>query len=122
MNTELRQLAIDVYNGVDVKFENGETGNDMIRNAINKAFGNINLNDANAVKRAIAYGKVDFEIINELIDTAINLSAPKAIRSRTQWQGPDLSRRPGGNGWNRPDRSCRRLSQARILSCPCRYR
>ena len=75
MNTELRQLAIDVYNGVDVKFENGETGEDMIRNAINKAFGNINLNDANAVKRAIAYGKVDFEIINELIDTAINLSA-----------------------------------------------
>ncbi len=75
MNTELRQLAIDVYNGVDVKFENGETGEDMIRNAINKAFGNINLSDANAVKRAIAYGKVDFEIINELIDTAINLSA-----------------------------------------------
>ena len=75
MNTELRQLAIDVYNGVDVKFENGETGEDMIRNAINKAFGNINLSDANAVKKAIAYGKVDFEIINELIDTAINLSA-----------------------------------------------
>ena len=75
MNTELRQLAIDVYNGVDVKFENGETGEDMIRNAINKAFGNINLSDANAVKRAIAYGKVDFEIINELIDAAINLSA-----------------------------------------------
>ena len=75
MNTELRQLAIDVYNGVDVKFENGETGEDMIRNAINKAFGNINLNDANAVKRAIAYGKVGFEIINELIDAAINLSA-----------------------------------------------
>lgn len=75
MNTELRQLAIDVYNGVDVKFENDETGEDMIRNAINKAFGNINLSDTNAVKRAIAYGKVDFEIINELIDTAINLSA-----------------------------------------------
>jgi len=75
MSTELRQLAIDVYNGVDVKFDNGETGEDMIRNAINKAFGNINLSDANAVKKAIAYNKVDFEIINELIDTAINLSA-----------------------------------------------
>lgn len=75
MNTELRQLAIDVYNGVDVQFENGETGNDMIVNAIKKAFGNINLNDPKAIRNAIAYKKVDFEIINELIDTAINLSA-----------------------------------------------
>ena len=75
MNTELRQLAIDVYNGVDVKFENGETGNDMIVNAINKAFGGINLNDPKAVKAALAYGKVDFEIINELISVAIDLSA-----------------------------------------------
>jgi len=75
MNTELRQLAIDVYNGVDVQFENGETGNDMIVNAIKKAFGNINLSDPKAIRNAIAYKKVDFEIINELIDTAINLSA-----------------------------------------------
>ena len=75
MNKDLRQLCIDVYNGVDVNFENGETGNDMIVNAINKAFGGINLNDAKAVRNAIAYNKVDFEIINELIDTAINLSA-----------------------------------------------
>lgn len=75
MNKDLRQLCIDVYNGVDVHFENGETGNDMIVNAINKAFGGINLNDAKAVRNAIAYNKVDFEIINELIDTAINLSA-----------------------------------------------
>lgn len=75
MNDTLRQLAIDVYNGVDVKFENGETGNDMIRNALNKAFGGINLNDGNAVKHALAYNKVDFEIINELISVAIDLSA-----------------------------------------------
>lgn len=75
MSKDLRQLCIDVYNGVDVKFENGETGNDMIVNAINKAFGGINLNDPKAVRNAIAYNKVDFAIINELIDTAINLSA-----------------------------------------------
>lgn len=75
MNKELRQLCIDVYNGVDVNFENGETGNDMIVNAINKAFNGVNLNDAKAVRNAIAYNKVDFEIINELIDTAIDLSA-----------------------------------------------
>lgn len=75
MSKELRQLAIDVYNGVDVKFENGETGDDMIRNALNKAFGGISLTDGKAVRNAIAYNKVDFEVINELIDTAINLSA-----------------------------------------------
>lgn len=75
MDKNLRQLAIDVYNGVDVQFENGETGDDMIRNALNKAFGGINLNDGKAVRNAIAYNKVDFEIINELIDTAISLSA-----------------------------------------------
>ena len=75
MNKDLRQLCIDVYNGVDVKFENGETGNDMIINAINKAFNGVNLSDANAVKAALAYGKVDFEIINEVISTAIDLSA-----------------------------------------------
>ena len=75
MNNDLRTLAIDVYNGVDVKFENGETGNDMIVNAFKKAFNGINLNDANAVKYALAYGKVDFEIINELISVAIDLSA-----------------------------------------------
>lgn len=75
MSKELRQLAIDVYNGVDVKFENGETGEDMIRNALNKAFGGINLNDGKAVRNAIAYNKVDYAIINELIDVAIDLSA-----------------------------------------------
>lgn len=75
MSKELRQLCIDVYNGVDVNFENGETGNDMIVNAINKAFGGINLNDSKAVRNALAYNKVDFAIINELIDTAIELSA-----------------------------------------------
>lgn len=75
MSKELRQLAIDVYNGIDVKFENGETGEDMIRNALNKAFGGINLNDGKAVRNAIAYNKVDFAIINELIDVAIDLSA-----------------------------------------------
>ena len=75
MNKDLRQLCIDVYNGVDVQFENGETGNEMIRNALNKAFGGINLNDGNAVRHALAYNKVDFEIINELISTAIDLSA-----------------------------------------------
>lgn len=75
MNKDLRQLCIDVYNGVDVKFENGETGNDMIINAINKAFNGVNLSDANAVKAALTYGKVDFEIINEVISTAIDLSA-----------------------------------------------
>ncbi len=75
MSKELRQLAIDVYNGIDVKFENGETGDDMIRNALNKAFGGINLNDGKAVRNAIAYNKVDFAIINELIDVAIDLSA-----------------------------------------------
>lgn len=75
MSKELRQLCIDVYNGVDVNFENGETGNDMIVNAINKAFGGINLNDSKAVRNALAYNKVDFAIINELIDTAIDLSA-----------------------------------------------
>lgn len=75
MSKELRQLAIDVYNGIDVKFENGETGDDMIRNALNKAFGGINLNDGKAVRNAIAYNKVDFSIINELIDVAIDLSA-----------------------------------------------
>ena len=75
MNKDLRQLCIDVYNGVDVHIENGETGNDMIVNAINKAFGGINLNDSKAVRNALAYNKVDVEIINELIDTAINLSA-----------------------------------------------
>ena len=75
MSKDLRQLCIDVYNGVDVNFENGETGNDMIVNAINKAFGGINLNDPKAVRNALAYNKVDFAIINELIDTAINLSA-----------------------------------------------
>ena len=75
MNKDLRQLCIDVYNGVDVQFENGETGNEMIRNALNKAFGGINLNDGKAVRNAIAYNKVDFAIINELIDVAIDLSA-----------------------------------------------
>jgi hypothetical protein len=75
MSKELRQLAIDVYNGIDVKFENGETGDDMIRNALNKAFGGINLNDGKAVRNALAYNKVDFAIINELIDVAIDLSA-----------------------------------------------
>lgn len=75
MNNDLRKLAIDVYNGVDVRFENGETGNDMIVNAFSKAFGDINLNDPNAVKMALAYGKVDFAIINELISVAIDLSA-----------------------------------------------
>lgn len=75
MSKDLRQLCIDVYNGVDVKFDNGETGEDMIRNALNKAFGNVNLNDPKAVRNAIAYNKVDFEIINEIIDTAIDLSA-----------------------------------------------
>ena len=75
MSKELRQLAIDVYNGVDVKFENGETGEDMIRNALNKAFNGISLTDGKAIRNAIAYNKVDFEIINELIDTAIDLSA-----------------------------------------------
>ena len=75
MSKELRQLAIDVYNGVEVNFENGETGNDMIVNALNKAFGGINLNDGKAVRNALLYNKVDFEIINEIINTAINLSA-----------------------------------------------
>lgn len=75
MSKELRQLCIDVYNGVNVNFDNGETGNDMIVNAVNKAFGGINLNDPKAVRNALAYNKVDFAIINELIDTAINLSA-----------------------------------------------
>lgn len=72
--SNLRQLCIDVYNGVDVKFENGETGNDMIVNAINKAFGNIDMSNAQAVKEALAYGKVDFAIINEVISTAIDLT------------------------------------------------
>ena len=71
---DLRQLCIDVYNGVDVKFENGETGNDLIVNAINKAFGNINMSNAQAVREALAYGKVDFAIINEVISTAIDLT------------------------------------------------
>lgn len=75
MNNDLRQLAIDVYNGVDVKFENGETGEDLIRNALNKAFNGISLTDGKAIRNALAYNKVDFEIINELIDTAIDLSA-----------------------------------------------
>lgn len=75
MNKDLRKLAIDVYNGVEVQFENGETGNDMIVNALNKAFGGINLNDGKAVRNALMYGKVDFEIINEIIDVAIDLSA-----------------------------------------------
>lgn len=75
MNKDLRQLCIDVYNGVDVNFENGETGYDMIVNALNKAFNGVNLNDAKAVRNALAYNKVDFEIINEIIDTAIDLSA-----------------------------------------------
>ena len=72
--SNLRQLCIDVYNGVDVKFENGETGNDMIVNAINKAFGGIDMSNAQAVKEALAYGKVDFAIINEVISTAIDLT------------------------------------------------
>lgn len=80
MKENLRQLAIDVYNGVDVKFDNNETGEDMIRNALNKAFGGINLNDGEAVKRALAYNKVDFEIINEIIDVAIDLSAQENSR------------------------------------------
>ena len=71
---DLRQLCIDVYNGVDVKFENGETGNDLIVNAINKAFGGIDMSNAQAVKEALAYGKVDFAIINEVISTAIDLT------------------------------------------------
>lgn len=71
---DLRQLCIDVYNGVDVKFENGETGNDLIVNAINKAFGNIDMSNAQAVREALAYGKVDFAIINEVISTAIDLT------------------------------------------------
>ena len=75
MSKELRQLAIDVYNGVEVNFENGETGNDMIVNALNKAFGGINLNDGKAVRNALLYNKVDFEIINEIINVAIDLSA-----------------------------------------------
>ena len=75
MSKDLRKLAIDVYNGVDVQFENGETGNDIIVNALNKAFGGVNLNDGKAVRNALLYNKVDFEIINEIIDTAINLSA-----------------------------------------------
>lgn len=75
MSKDLRQLAIDVYNGVDVKFENGETGEDMIRNALCKAFNGANLNDTKAVRNALAYNKVDFEIINELIDVALDLSA-----------------------------------------------
>ena len=75
MSKDLRKLAIDVYNGVDVQFENGETGNDMIVNAVNKAFGGINLNDGKAVRNALIYNKVDFEIINEIIDTALDLSA-----------------------------------------------
>ena len=72
--SNLRQLCIDVYNGVDVKFENGETGNDLIVNAINKAFGGIDMSNAQAVKEALAYGKVDFAIINEVISTAIDLT------------------------------------------------
>lgn len=75
MNKDLRSLAIDVYNGVEVKFDNGETGNDMIVNALNKAFGGINLNDGKAVRNALLYNKVDFEIINEIVDVAIELSA-----------------------------------------------
>ena len=72
--SNLRQLCIDVYNGVDVNFENGETGNDMIVNAINKAFGNIDLSNPQKVKEALAYGKVDFAIINEVISAAIDLT------------------------------------------------
>jgi len=75
MSTELRQLAIDVYNGVDVKFENGETGENIIVNALKKAFGGINLNDGKAVRNAIVYNKVDYAIINEIIDVALDLSA-----------------------------------------------
>ena len=75
MNENLRQLAIDVYNGVEVKFDNNETGEDMIKNALKKAFGDVNPNDAKAVRAAIAYGKIDYEVINELIDVAIDLSA-----------------------------------------------
>ena len=75
MNKDLRKLAIDVYNGVDVQFENGETGSDMIVNALNKAFGGININDGKAVRNALLYNKVDFEIINEIIDVALDLSA-----------------------------------------------
>lgn len=89
MNNDLRKLAIDVYNGVDVKFENGETGEDMIRNALNKAFGGINLNDGNAVKKALAYGKVDFEIINEIISVAIDLSAQE---NSALWDFVELKR------------------------------
>lgn len=75
MSNDLRKLGIDVFNGINPTFDNGETGEDMIHNAINKAFGGINVNDGKAVRNAIAYGKVDFEIINELVDTAIDLSA-----------------------------------------------
>lgn len=89
MTNDLRKLAIDVYNGVDVKFENGETGEDMIRNALNKAFGGINLNDGNAVKKALAYNKVDFEIINEIISVAIDLSAQE---SSALWDFVELKR------------------------------
>ena len=89
MNNDLRKLAIDVYNGVDVKFENGETGEDMIRNALNKAFGGINLNDGNAVKKALAYGKVNFEIINEIISVAIDLSAQE---NSALWDFVELKR------------------------------
>ena len=71
---DLRQLCIDVYNGVDVKFENGETGNDLIVNAINKAFGNIDMSNVQAVREALAYGKLDFAIINEVISTAHDLT------------------------------------------------
>lgn len=89
MNNDLRKLAIDVYNGVEVKFENGETGEDMIRNALNKAFGGINLNDGNAVKKALAYNKVDFEIINEIISVAIDLSAQE---NSAVWDFVELKR------------------------------
>ena len=89
MTNDLRKLAIDVYNGVDVKFENGETGEDMIRNALNKAFGGINLNDGNAVKKALAYNKVDFEIINEIISVAIDLSAQE---NSALWDFVELKR------------------------------
>lgn len=68
---DFRKLASDVYNGVAGNFENGMTGNDVIVDMIKKACNGKTTIDFKDIRD----GKVDFAVIEEVINTAIELGA-----------------------------------------------
>lgn len=68
---DFRKLASDVFNGVSCNFENGMTGNDVIVDTIRKACNGKTSIDYKDVRD----GKVDFAIIEEVINAAIELGA-----------------------------------------------